>query len=122
MEIPIIKKKLSKSVYVRPLEETRVNIYFSGNEVWLTQREIALLWGVQLLTVRKHLRNAYKKGKLSEEKITAKLQTEVNGVETFKTVYNLDAIKNIGDRINSALVLKFDEWLEKRKQALVKKN
>ncbi len=118
----IIKKKLSKSVYVRPLEDAKANIYFDGDEVWLTLREIAQLYGVQLLTVKKHLRNAYKKQKLIEKHVTATLQTTVNDIETTKTVYNMTAITNVGDRINSALVLKFNEWLDKRKEARLKKN
>lgn len=121
-ETIIKKKKLLKSVYVRPLEETRVNVYFIEDEMWMTQRDIAQLWGVQLLTVRKHLRNAFKKQKLIEKHVTARLQTTVDEVDTFKTIYNSQAVINVGDRINSALVLKFNEWLEKRKQARSKKN
>lgn len=121
-ETIIKRNKLSKSVYVRPLDQVRVNIFFQGDDLWLTQREIALLYGVQLLTVKKHLRNAFKKQKLIEKHVTAQLQTTVEDTETFKTIYNEKAVINVGDRINSALVLKFQEWVQKRKKARVKKN
>lgn len=116
MEMTLYKSKLKTVRYTRPLDSTPVKIYFSGNQIWLGERDIANLYGVQTLTARKHLRNAFKKGQLDKDSVTAKLIMDDAVNANFKRVYNQTAIDSVGHRINSAYVLKFHEWLDKRRE------
>jgi hypothetical protein len=105
----IIRDQINKVQYGK----TPLKISFFEDEVWMTQIDIAKLFEVQRLTVKKHLRNAYKKEKLveSDVMIYAKDTKDSENVGTTK-YYNLTAIKNIGHRINSGYVVKFEKWLE----------
>ncbi|MBI2356819.1 hypothetical protein HYV12_02085 [Candidatus Dojkabacteria bacterium] len=114
MEIP--KDQIIRKIYPRPLDELKVYINFYQDRVWLSLKDIATLYNVQILTIKKHLRNAYKKGKLDEKRITAQM-VDKNIPGSSKTVYNLEAILNIGHRINSELPIKFEKWLSERLNA-----
>lgn len=114
-DMELLTNQLNKKEYSRPVDDKKVDMYFYKRQLWLSEKQISHLYNVQVLTVRKHLRNAYKKGKLEESKITAIVRESINS-ENFKRVYNLEAIKNIGHRINSQLVLKLEEWLESLKK------
>lgn len=111
----IIKDQLKVVNYPSYPLEVPVEITFYNGEVWLTQKDIAKLYGVQRLTIKKHLRNAYKKSKLIEPQVTAHAKETADSEQLGGTTYyNLEAILNIGHRINSALPIMFERWLEAR--------
>lgn len=116
----ITQDKLKKLRYPRSLDGRVVDVFFHGDHIWLSQKQISNLFGVQILTVRKHLRNAYKKGKLIEEKVSFKMKRSADDTGDPKRVYSLEAIENVGHRINSSYVIKFNEWLEQRKASSAK--
>jgi len=111
----IFKDQIKKEQYGKKAEKIKIS-FFEG-EVWMTQIDIAKLFEVQRLTVKKHLRNAYKKEKLIETDVMAYAKDNTDSKEIGKTkYYNLAAIKNIGHRINSAYVVKLEKWLEEESQ------
>lgn len=116
----ITQDKLKKLRYPRTFDGKVVDLYFHGDHIWLSQKQIANLFGVQILTVRKHLRNAYKKERLIEEKISFKMKKSKDDTGDPKRVYSLEAINNIGHRINSSYVIKFNEWLDQRRESSIK--
>lgn len=112
----ITQDKLMKLRYPRSLDGRVVELFFHGDHIWLSQKQIANLFGVQILTVRKHLRNAYKKERLIEEKVSFKMKKSKDDTGDPKRVYSLEAINNVGHRINSSYVIKLNEWLEQRRE------
>ena len=85
--------------------------------LWLTQKAMAQLFGVQVPAISKHLKNIFSEGELSEEVVVSKMEiTTQHGAIEGKTqtqetqFYNLDAIISVGYRVNSAKATQFRIW------------
>ncbi len=87
-----------------------------GNEtVWLTQQQIADLFGTKRPAITKHLANIYKSGELEEKSSCSILEHMGNdGTQRYTTkYYNLDAILSVGYRVNSRNATLFRQWANK---------
>lgn len=87
-----------------------------GNEtVWLTQQQIAYLFGTKRPAITKHLANIYKCGELEECSTCSILEHMGNdGTQRYTTkYYNLDAILSVGYRVNSRNATLFRQWANK---------
>ena len=80
--------------------------------VWLTQQQIADLFGVKQPAVSKHIRNIYASGELQQEGTYSILEYMGNdGKQTYQTrYYNLDMIISVGYRVNSLNATAFRRW------------
>ena len=94
-----------------------VNAIVKDESIWLTQKEIAELFGVQTPAISKHLNNIFSEGELDEKVVVSKMEiTTQHGAITGKTqnketnLYNLDAIISVGYRINSRRATHFRIW------------
>lgn len=88
--------------------QTRVDVRLDADTVWLTQEQMALLFGRERSVVTKHLRNIFKEGELEEKSNVQNLH--VAGSDKPVKFYNLDAIISVGYRVNSKLGVKFRQW------------
>ena len=98
-------------------ENISVNVILKDETIWLTQKSMAELFGVDLSTINRHLKNIFAEGELSEELVIAKIAiTTPHGAIEGKTqtrlvsFYNLDAVISVGYRVNSAKATKFRIW------------
>lgn len=86
----------------------------SGEEVWLTKEQMALLFGRDRTVITRHIANAYKEGEVELEATCAKnaqVQTEGNRqVERQVEYYNLDVIISVGYRVKSHRGVEFRRW------------
>ena len=96
--------------------DARVN----NETVWLSQKQIADLFGVQRPAITKHLSNIFKSGELDEKVVSSILEHTTkhgaieNKKQTKKTkLYNLDAIISVGYRVNSKRATQFRIWATK---------
>ncbi len=94
-----------------------INATVDKESVWLSQKQIADLFGVQRPAVTKHLSNIFKSGELDEEVICSILEhtTQHGAIKSKKQttkikLYNLDAIISIGYRVNSKRATQFRIW------------
>lgn len=94
-----------------------VNVYFSGETFWLTQKAMAELFGVNPQAITKHLGNIYEEHELEKESTCSKMeQVQQEGIRTVKRMvdfYNLDAIIAVGYRVNSKQATAFRIWATK---------
>ena len=91
-EIILYQPDSTVSIEVRLLDET----------VWLTQQQIADLFGVKQPAISKHLKNIFESGELQETAVHSILEYTAADGKTYKTkFYNLDAILSVGYRVNS---------------------
>ncbi len=91
--------------------------------VWLTQKQIAELFGIKRPAITKHLKNIYLSEELDEASTCSILEHMGNeGKQTYNTrYYNLDAILSVGYRVNSKNATRFRQWANRiLKQYLVK--
>lgn len=79
--------------------------------VWLTQDQMAELFGRERSVITKHLRNVFKEGELEENSVRAKYaHTAADGKKYVTQFYNLDAILSVGYRVNSKQGTRFRQW------------
>jgi len=100
--------------YRSPDGTARVEVTHEDETFWLSQRQMADLFGVEVPTVIHHLKEVYGSGELAEEATTRKfrvVQTEGSrAVSREIGHYSLDAIISVGYRVNSAQATRFRIW------------
>ena len=94
-----------------------IEVRLEDDTVWLTQKAMAELYGVQVPAVSKHLKNIFEEGELMPDVVVSKMEiTTQHGAMKNKTqtslttFYNLDAIISVGYRVNSAKATRFRQW------------
>ena len=112
-----MQKDLQFLLYTTPSEDIKINAVIKDETLWLTQKAMAELFGVNIPAVSKHLSNIYEEKELEEKATVSKMeivQTEGNRQITRQMVfYNLDAIISVGYRVNSARATQFRIWATK---------
>ncbi len=88
-----------------------------NDTIWLTQKQMAELFGVKTPAISKHLKNIFKECELKEEVVISILETTtqhgaiVGKTQTNSTqFYNLDAVISVGYRVNSSRATQFRIW------------
>jgi len=109
-------------LYSSPDGKVKVEIFFHNENIWLTQKRMAKLFGVQRPAVTKHLNNIIKEGELEENSVSSILEHTAKDGKAYKTkYYNLDAIISVGYRVNSSQATKFRIWATERlKEYMIK--
>ncbi len=92
----------------------KVDVFFQDETVWLTQKALAELFGVQVPAINKHLKNIFESGELEERSTISNLETVrqegSRKVRRQLEYYNLDAIIAVGYRVNSYQATQFRIW------------
>ncbi len=97
--------------YTNGAGDIKLDVLFSGETVWLTQKKMAELFEVDRSVITKHLRNIFSEGELEEKAVSAIFaHTAVDGKHYKTKFYNLDAIISVGYRVNSAQATRFRIW------------
>jgi hypothetical protein len=98
-------------IYKAENGETKIDVRFDGENVWLTQKLMAELFNVGVPAINKHLKNLFSDGELREEAVISKMEiTASDGKKYQGTYYNLDAIIAVGYRVNSLHATHFRVW------------
>ena len=103
--------------------QTQVDVRLENETVWLTQKQIAELFGTKRPAITKHLKNIYASEELDENSTCSILEHMGNdGKQTYSTkYYNLDVILSVGYRVNSKNATRFRQWANNvLKQYLIK--
>lgn len=103
-EIIIYKSKEGPKIEVRLEEES----------VWLTQKQMALLFDKGVPTINEHIKNIFKEGELQENSVIRKFRITAADGKTYETnFYNLDIIISVGYRVKSLRGTQFRIWATK---------
>jgi len=104
-------------LYTSNKGDVSVNVFLENETIWLTQKSIGELFGVESHTITYHLKEIYKSQELEEISTTRKIravQKEGNrNVNRNLDFYNLDAIISVGYRVNSKQATQFRIWATK---------
>ncbi len=105
-------------LYNLPDNEGSVQGVVRDETIWLTQKAMAQLFGVNVPAISKHLQNIYDSGELNKDATISKMETVVNRgfrgeVKENVDFYNLDAIISVGYRVNSTKATHFRQWATK---------
>lgn len=98
-------------VLYQPDNEVRLEVRLQDETVWLTQAQIADLFGTKRPAVTKHLKNIFTTKELDENSVCSILElTAADGKSYATKFYNLDAIISVGYRVNSRNATLFRQW------------
>jgi hypothetical protein len=101
-------------------ENISVDVRFEDETVWLTQEQMALLFGKAKSTINEHIQNVFNEGELDETLCTQKF-----GISEFQqkapNYYNLDVIISVGYRVKSLRGTQFRQWATKRLNEYIRK-
>jgi len=99
-------------VLYQPNETIKLEVHLKDETVWLTQQQIADLFGVKQPAISKHIANIYKSGELDEEGTYSILEYMGHDGKQLYTAkaYNLDMILSVGYRVNSTNATRFRQW------------
>lgn len=95
-------------------KELQVEVTLDKDTVWLTQRQIAQVFGTEVPAINKHIKNIIRENELKAWATISKMeivQTEgKREVSRNVEIYNLDMIISIGYRVNSKRATQFRQW------------
>ncbi len=101
-------------IYEAANGEVRLNVRLDRETVWLTQRQMADLFGRDRSVVTRHIQNAFREGELDPQATSAKYaQVQSEGGRTVSREvdhYNLDVIISVGYRVKSWQGTRFRQW------------
>ena len=101
-------------LYSTPNGDVKVEVFLHNETIWLPQKRIAELFGVNIATINEHLKNIYSSQELDAESTIRKfLIVQNEGSREVKrniSFYNLDAILSVGYRVNSSQATQFRIW------------
>ncbi|WP_310441307.1 RhuM family protein [Sulfurimonas sp.] len=91
--------------------ELELNISVTEDTLWLTQKQIAELFGVTKQNISLHINRIFKDEELDENSVVKFFLTTAQDGKSYNTKhYNLDMIISIGYRVNSITATKFRQW------------
>jgi len=101
-------------IYQTPDGVVQLDVRLENETIWLTQAQIATLFGTKRPAITKHLNNIFNIGELNEISVCSILEHTANDGKTYQTkFYNLDAILSVGYRVNSKNATQFRIWANK---------
>lgn len=106
------------AIYTAENGQTRIDVKIQDDTVWLTQKQISLLFGVGVSGINEHIKNIYADGELAENTTIRNFRTVVKRgfrgeVEEDILYYNLDMILSVGYRVKSKTATQFRIWATK---------
>lgn len=109
-------------IFPTPGGDIRVEVRFSDETAWLSQRLMADLFQVTVSNINQHLKHLFDEGELVEKAVVKEHLITATDGKTYKTrFYNLDAIIAVGYRVRSSVGVQFRRWATERlKEYMVK--
>ena len=109
--------RLYRQIYQSGEENISTNVLFKDETFWMTQKDMATLFRVDVSTINYHLKETFDSEELSEESTIGKFPiVRLEGTRKVTrtiTFYNLDAIIAVGYRVNSKEATQFRIWATK---------
>jgi hypothetical protein len=109
------KQKSQIVIYKSPSGETKIDVRFDGDTVWLTQNALAELFQTTKQNISLHIKNIFEEGELQSNSVVKDfLTTAADGKNYTVGYYNLDLIISVGYRVKSSVATSFRIWATKR--------
>ncbi|MEK9180863.1 MAG: RhuM family protein, partial [Patescibacteria group bacterium] len=98
-------------VIYKSSEGPQVSVTLAEETVWLSQAQMAELFGKDVRTVNEHVKNIFKEAELSQNSVIRNFRITARDGKTYNTAhYNLDVIISIGYRVKSKRGTQFRIW------------
>ena len=107
-------------IYQNPDGNIKIDVRLENETVWLTQEQMALLFGKAKSTINEHIQNIYQEGELDKEGTLQKFGNS-EFQQKAPNYYNLDVIISVGYRVKSVQGTQFRIWATQRlKEYIIK--
>lgn len=108
------QEKKGEIIIYKEQDSPEIQVNLVNENVWLTQAQIAELFGSERSVITKHLGNIFKSAELSQDSVCAIFAHTAADGKIYKTrYYNLDAVISVGYRVNSRRATQFRIWATK---------
>lgn len=97
-------------IYQAPDGTIKIDVRLEDETVWLTQKQLSVLFGKSIPTINEHIKNIFSEGELDESVIRNFRITASDGKTYDTTHYNLDVIISVGYRVKSQQGVRFRIW------------
>lgn len=101
-------------IYQSKDSHVQLDVRIEHETIWLTQKQMAELYGTEVPAISKHIKNIYESKELNEMSTISKMEiVQMEGNRTIHrqtTMYNLDIIIAVGYRVNSHKATNFRIW------------
>ena len=98
-------------IVYQPNETVRLDVRLENETVWLTQEQMALLFGRDQSVIARHVGNIFKEGELDRNSVYAKNAYTASDGKTYQVAfYNLDVVISVGYRVKSVQGTRFRQW------------
>jgi prophage maintenance system killer protein len=102
-------------IYKTKDKKTQIEVRFENETVWLTQQQIAELFGQTKQNISLHINNCFKEKELQASSVVKESLTTASDDKKYKTKhYNLDVIISVGYRVKSLRGTQFRQWATQR--------
>ncbi|MCG8029919.1 MAG: virulence RhuM family protein [Candidatus Thiodiazotropha taylori] len=92
-----------------------IEVQLGQDTVWLSQAQLAELFGTQRPAITKHIGNIFNSNELDKDSVCSILEHTASDGKRYKTLhYNLDVIISVGYRVNSLNATRFRQWATAR--------
>lgn len=109
-------------IYKTETGETKIDVRFDGETVWLTQNALAELFQTTKQNIGQHIKNIFKEGELRQNSVVKDyFTTAIDGKNYTVSHYNLDLIISVGYRIKSSIATTFRQWATLRLREFIVK-
>ena len=109
-------------IYQTDSGETKLDVRFENETVWLTQMQLCELFDKSKATISEHIKHVFEEGELLEDSVVRKFRTTAQDGKNYNTnFYNLDVIISVGYRVKSKQGTQFRIWATQRlKEYIIK--
>ena len=91
--------------------EIKLDVSLENDTVWLSQKQMEMLFDRDKSVISRHIKNIFKEGELDKKAVVAKNATTASDGKTYQVeFYNLDMIISLGYRVNSKKATSFRGW------------
>ena len=91
--------------------KVNIDVLFHDETLWLTQKQLAELFEVNVPAISKHLKNIFNTKELKESTVVSNMETTATDGKKYNTnLYNLKVITAVGYRVNSPRATEFRKW------------
>jgi hypothetical protein len=111
-QVPTIRSSAAEYLtFVAASGEGGIEAIYADEDVWLSQKMMAVLYDVNVRTINEHLKKIFTDNELAEDAVIRKFRITATDGKTYNTQhYNLSAIIAVGYKVNSERAVQFRKW------------
>lgn len=97
--------------FIAATGDSGVDVVYADENVWLTQKMLATLYGVEVNTINYHIKKIFNDAELDENSVIRNFRITASDLKEYQTNhYSLEATIAVGNRVNSSKAVQFRKW------------